>query len=387
VGVTKRYSGERRSAGTVDAVHDVSFGVDPGQFFTLLGPSGCGKTTLLRSLAGLERPDAGEIWIDGKLVLGSRTWIRPEDRPIGMVFQSYAVWPHMKVFDNVAFSLVSGRQRMKPRDAAPIVTELLERVGLAEYASSWATRLSGGQQQRLALARALACRPKILLLDEPLSNLDAALRTTLRQDLKQTQRSLGVTTVYVTHDQAEALALSDQIAVMERGEIRQIGAPREVYAYPSTAFVARVVGTANIFTARVTKAGPAPEAEADFGVVPCAPGAHRERGTPVSCFIRPEKVQVTAGPRAGTGPGAGLVAGPGRFAGRVVAADFVGDRQDCTVAVGVGKETQLRGWAVADPPLLPGDPVLVTLTEPGATILGDDPSAVASTADPLEMTS
>lgn len=365
-GVTKRYSHERRGVGSVDAVRNVSFEVEPGEFFSLLGPSGCGKTTLLRSLAGLERPDGGEIWIDGKLVFGSRVWTKPEDRPIGMVFQSYAVWPHMRVFDNVAFPLVSGRERMKSSEARPIVMDLLERVGLSEQAHTWATRLSGGQQQRLAVARALACRPKILLLDEPLSNLDAALRTTLRQDLKNTQRSLGITTLYVTHDQSEALALSDKVAIMERGEIRQIGAPREVYAFPRTAFVASVVGSANIFEGRVTGAGAHVAVETDFGVVQCASGDEGKPGDHVPCFIRPDKVRVTSSERH--------LGGPDHFSGELVAADFVGDRQDCTVAVGA---TRLLGWAPADPPLEPGDRVAVSF-EGGATIL--DNTAVAEPA-------
>jgi iron(III) transport system ATP-binding protein len=364
--LTKTYTEERRGERPVGAVQEVSFEIVAGDFFSLLGPSGCGKTTLLRSIAGLERPESGEIWIDGELVFGPRVWVKPERRPIGMVFQSYAVWPHMKVFDNVAFPLVSGRQRMKSAETRPIVMDLLERVGLASYASAWATRLSGGQQQRLALARALACRPKLLLLDEPLSNLDAALRTTLRQDLKETQRTLGVTTLYVTHDQMEALALSDKVAVMEHGKIQQIGPPREIYAFPETAFVARVVGTANIFEGRVKEAGTSASVETDFGLVHCTGGQGHQPGDLVRCFIRPDKVRVAA---------AGVPAPDSdQFPGQVIAADFVGDRQDCTVAVGT---TRLRGWALADPPLAPGDPVIAAFDRSGAAILRDDPAPPA----------
>jgi iron(III) transport system ATP-binding protein len=367
-GVTKAYAEERKGDRAMAAVQDVSFEVGAGEFFSLLGPSGCGKTTLLRSIAGLERPDRGEIWIDDELVFGPRVWVKPERRPIGMVFQSYAVWPHMRVFDNVAFPLVNGRQRMRPAEARPIVMDLLERVGLADFVGSWATRLSGGQQQRLALARALACRPKLLLLDEPLSNLDAALRTTLRQDLKQTQRMLGVTTVYVTHDQTEALSLSDKVAVLEHGKLKQIGPPREIYTRPETAFVAGVVGTANIFDGRVKEAGETALVETGFGLVHCTSGQEYQVGDQVHCFIRPDKVRIEAGGAPG--------AAPDRFRGHVLAADFVGDRQDCTVEVG---STRLRGWASADPPLAPDEPVTAVFTRLGAAVLGGH--AVALPAD------
>jgi iron(III) transport system ATP-binding protein len=206
----------------------VGFEIEEGELFTLLGPSGCGKTTTLRAIAGLETPDTGRIRIGGIEMFNSETGknVALYDRDIGMVFQSYAIWPHMSVFENAAYPLrVSRGQRHVERDIEKKVMIVLEMVGLGEFAKRPATQLSGGQQQRLALARAFTREPKLLLLDEPLSNLDAQLREQMRGELKRLQQETGVTAVYVTHDQAEALAISDRIAVMNKGRIAQIGAP------------------------------------------------------------------------------------------------------------------------------------------------------------------
>ena len=231
----------------VQAVRDVGFDVPEGKLFTLLGPSGCGKTTTLRSIAGLERPESGTILVDGTTVFSSseNVFVPPNQRRFGMVFQSYAIWPHMTVFGNTAFPLEVGRVRLSRRDIEAKVMRALQAVGLEAMADRDATRMSGGQQQRLALARALVMEPRLLLLDEPLSNLDAKLREKMRFEVKRLQRELKITTVYVTHDQEEALALSHEIAVMHEGRIVQLAAPRQMYDAPNCRFVADFVGSTN----------------------------------------------------------------------------------------------------------------------------------------------
>src|SRR5512141_2568625 len=239
----------------VKATQNVTFEVPEGKLFTLLGPSGCGKTTTLRSIAGLERPRQGEISVSGQVVYSERTgvFVAPNKRNFGMVFQSYAIWPHMTVFQNAAFPLEVGRARLSKKQIEERVTRVLNAVDLGQYAGRDATKLSGGQQQRLALARALVMEPKLLLLDEPLSNLDAKLRELMRFELKRLQRELKITTVYVTHDQSEALALSHQVAVMNQGRIQQIGRPRDIYENPSNQFVADFVGNTNFLDGTVVR--------------------------------------------------------------------------------------------------------------------------------------
>jgi len=229
----------------VKAAQDVSFEVPEGKLFTLLGPSGCGKTTTLRSIAGLERPASGEIEVGGRTVYSSTRgiFVAPNKRNFGMVFQSYAIWPHMNVFANVAFPLEV--RRLAKKEIREKVMRVLTAVQLEHLVDREATKLSGGQQQRLALARALVMEPQLLLLDEPLSNLDAKLRDRMRIELKRLQRDLGLTTVYVTHDQSEALALSHEIAVMNDGFVVQVGTPRQIYETPHNQFVADFVGTTN----------------------------------------------------------------------------------------------------------------------------------------------
>jgi iron(III) transport system ATP-binding protein len=237
----------------VKAAQNVSFVVPEGKLFTLLGPSGCGKTTTLRSIAGLERPSAGEISVNGNTVYsaGKGIFVAPNKRNFGMVFQSYAIWPHMNVFQNAAFPLQVGRGKFSKAQIEEKVMRVLTAVGLDHVAEREATKMSGGQQQRLALARALVMEPKLLLLDEPLSNLDAKLRERMRFELKRMQREMGLTTIYVTHDQSEALALSHEIAVMNAGRVVQIGSPRDIYERPRDKFVADFVGLTNFLEAGV----------------------------------------------------------------------------------------------------------------------------------------
>jgi len=275
----------------VKAAQDVSFEVPEGKLFTLLGPSGCGKTTTLRSIAGLERPRSGEISVGDRVVYsGSRgIFVAPNRRGFGMVFQSYAIWPHMNVFKNAAFPLEVGARRIPRKEIREKVMRVLTAVQLDGFADREATKLSGGQQQRLALARALAMEPPLLLLDEPLSNLDAKLRELMRFELKRLQRELGITTVYVTHDQSEALALSHSIAVMSDGRIRQIGPPRDIYERPASRFVADFVGTTNFIDGEMLAAG---RVRTSIGEVEIAAGELRE-GERVVLSVRPEDVELS----------------------------------------------------------------------------------------------
>ncbi len=235
--------------GSVTAVDHIDLSIGQGKLFSFLGPSGCGKTTTLRMIAGLETPTEGEIVVDGEVLSDSKRVVLPEKRNMGMVFQSYAVWPHMTVSDNVAYGLKIKKQ---PRsDIEKKVRETLSLVGLADYQDRYPTQLSGGQQQRVALARALANEPAILLLDEPLCNLDAKLRENMRFEIRTLQQRLGITAVYVTHSQDEALAVSDEIVIMREGRILQQGAPEEIYAHPRSSFVAGFIGLINKLDAEV----------------------------------------------------------------------------------------------------------------------------------------
>ena len=242
--LTKRFGAEV-------AVKDLSLAVQRGEFVTLLGPSGCGKTTTLRCIAGLEHPDAGEIRIGSDIVASAERgiFVAPEERNIGMVFQSYAVWPHMTTFDNVAYGLRVrrlGRAEIRERTA-----KALELVGLGHLGDRYATKLSGGQRQRVALARAIVYSPRVVLFDEPLSNLDAKLREQMRVELVRLQKEVGITSIYVTHDQTEALVMSDRVVIMDGGVIQQIGDPRTIYARPANTFVASFIGAANLLEGTV----------------------------------------------------------------------------------------------------------------------------------------
>ncbi len=283
-----------------------------GEFITLLGPSGCGKTTMLRIIAGFEKPTSGELYIDDQLVSGGKTFVPPEKRSIGMVFQSYAVWPHMNVYDNVAYPLT-----IKKEPKAEIrekVERVLDIVHLSQYADRFPNQLSGGQQQRVALARALVAAPKLLLLDEPLSNLDAKLRESMRFEIKEIQRQLGITVVYVTHDQTEAMAMSDRIFLINRGVVQQAGTPREIYNQPANQFVADFLGKVDFFKGEVRD-----------GRI-CFPDMGGQsipydgpRTGKVEVAIRPENIYFDS---------------EGVLKGKLEAQYYLGDVDDCRVRVG-----------------------------------------------------
>jgi spermidine/putrescine transport system ATP-binding protein len=279
-GVTKRF-------GAFEAVKELTLAVERGEFFTLLGPSGCGKTTTLRMVAGFEQPSEGRILIDGVDVEGLPSF----KRPTNTVFQSYALFPHLSVEDNVAFGL--RRRGVQKREARRRVHEELELVGLTAEARRKPRQLSGGQQQRVALARALINRPAVLLLDEPLGALDQKLRKGLQLELKRIQREVGITFIYVTHDQEEALTMSDRIAVMNRGVVEQLALPEEVYERPSTEFVAGFIGVSNLMPGRVESvSGEEVELRLDSGPIVRARGTGARRGARYHVVVRPEKLRV-----------------------------------------------------------------------------------------------
>jgi iron(III) transport system ATP-binding protein len=345
-------------------VRDISVDLPSGTFFTLLGPSGCGKTTMLRCLAGLERPDAGRIVVEDRVLLDTERGIAVpmNQRGIGMVFQSYAIWPHMTVFENVAFPLRVSKSRRYPREEVRrLVGDALSTVDLSDYGERPATRLSGGQQQRVALARAIVHRPQLLLLDEPLSNLDASLREEMRTELRRLQQQIGVTTIYVTHDQSEALAMSDRIAVMEQGRIVQVDEPRAIYFRPANEFVASFIGAANLLTGKCVNQVP-----------PGAVGAvHMPDGHEVSCLfpngcaagrqvtmsVRPESIALTPAE-------AGATNGMNVLEGMVSAASFLGGTMRYNVAVA---DLRLQVVGPAEPVFPPGSSVRL-LFAPASTV-------------------
>jgi spermidine/putrescine transport system ATP-binding protein len=272
--------------GDFTAVDDLSLAIGEGEFFTLLGPSGCGKTTTLRMVAGFEETTEGQVLIDGADVVG----LPPYRRPTNTVFQSYALFPHLSVSDNVAFGL--RRKKVDKAETERRVNEELERVGLAPEANRRPAQLSGGQQQRVALARALVNFPKVLLLDEPLGALDLKLRKGLQVQLKQIQRDVGITFVYVTHDQEEALTMSDRIAVMNHGRIEQVDQPEQVYERPASTFVAGFIGVSNLMPGTVKKGGASGEVELDGGAKVMAQADGFKAGERCSAVVRPEKLEI-----------------------------------------------------------------------------------------------
>ncbi len=310
--ITKIYQGQ--DGRKVTAVNATSFTIEPGELVTLLGPSGCGKTTILRMIAGFETPTAGEVFIGGERV----TKLTPDKRDTAMVFQSYALFPHLTVYGNVAYGLELkklGKQQVREK-----AQSILAMVGLTGLDARYPNQLSGGQQQRVALARALVMEPSVLLFDEPLSNLDAKLRVHMRAEIRKLQRKVGITSVYVTHDQAEAMSMSDKIIVMNSGVIEQVGTPAEIYNRPATEFVADFIGAANIVAARVEGAADGVATVAVLGEsFAVKTGLALAAGRAVKVVVRPERVRL---------------AREGRIAGVVESSVFMGNSQEYRVRVG-----------------------------------------------------
>jgi len=308
--VTKMY-------GDVLAVDDVSFSIARGEFFSILGPSGCGKTTTLRMLGGFIDPDQGEVWIGGKLVNG----VSPSARSTNMVFQQLALFPHMNVFDNIGFGL---RMRKVSRDEIRSrVGEMLRLVRLEDFADRRINQLSGGQQQRIAIARALINRPQVLLLDEPLGALDLQLRFDMQEELKRVQHEVGTTFVYVTHDQGEALTMSDRIAVMHNGKLMQAGTPNEIYEEPRTAFVAKFIGNTNLIEATIESAGEDSAVVRSGPILIHARITERPEGKKGWVSLRPEKIVV----------GSAATALDNHYQGRIISSVFKGTVYEYRIAL------------------------------------------------------
>lgn len=348
--------GLAKTYGAVRAVQGVDFTVAPGTTVTLLGPSGCGKTTTLRCIAGLEVPTAGRITVGDRVVYDDAEgiFVEPERRNIGMVFQSYAIWPHMTVGGNVGFPLkISGRPKAEVEERTRAILQL---VGLGDLHDRPAAALSGGQQQRVALARALVHEPQVVLFDEPLSNLDANLRERMRTELQLLQARLGFTAIFVTHDQQEALSLSDRIIVMNRGRLEQEGTPQDVFQNPATAFTARFLGYANVFAGEVADIADAGKVRIDLGdgVLLAArwrasePARKGERGT---IAFRADRVAVE--PRGTVPPGDNVIAGD------IEAAAFLGTFIDYTIHAG---PLQIKAEGPVDKPFVRGDAVQIRIS-------------------------
>jgi ABC-type Fe3+/spermidine/putrescine transport system ATPase subunit len=339
--LTKRF-------GSLVVVNRASFDIQEGELFTLLGPSGCGKTTLLRLIAGFNQPEEGEIQFDGKRVNEAP----PDARGIGMVFQNYALWPHMTVAENVSYGL----KIKKEKDIPKRVEAILDKVRLGGLGARYPGQLSGGQQQRVALARALVLNPKILLLDEPLSNLDAKVRITVRAEIRKLQKELGITTIYVTHDQEEALTLSDRIAVFNQGIVQQVGPPKALYERPANRFVADFIGINNLIEGTVkTTAAEELQVETQYGVLRAMPNASFKPGDACVLSVRPENAVI--GRREGN-----------LLGGKIVFAAYLGNilRYDVELAPGVlFKADERDPWHHKE--LAAGSPVAVSFP-PTSTI-------------------
>jgi len=344
------------------AVDNISFTVAEGEFVTLLGPSGCGKTTTLRCIAGLETPDSGNILIGGDIFTSKGVCLPPEKRHLGMVFQSYAIWPHMSVAENVAYGLHA--QGVKGAESKKKVAEALELVGLGGLGDRNATKLSGGQQQRVSLARAVAYNPRVLLFDEPLSNLDAKLRERMRLELALLVKELKMTALYVTHDQAEAMVMSDRIIVMQDGKIQQVGDPYSTYNEPVNSFVADFIGVTNILKGKTGEIGSSglsvnvPKLGAN---IVCAAGLDsREtgQGSDVLLTVRPEYIELH-----GSDDG-----DANRLEGKVSEATYLGQSWDCLVRVG---EADIRVHVRGDAEIKIGQTVNMSIPPSRCVVLSD----------------
>ena len=349
--LTKRY-------GDVAAVEDLSLDVKPGELVSLLGPSGCGKTTTLRLVAGFLPPEAGEIWVGERCLSSAASVVPPERRRMAMIFQSYALWPHMTVARNVAYGLrfKSGMSRAE-RDRR--VTEMLRTVQLSGFESRYPGELSGGQQQRVAVARALVVEPEILLLDEPLSNLDANLREEMRFEIRRLHEAFGITTLYVTHDQAEAMVISDRVAVLHRGRVVQVGSAEDLFRRPRTRFVAEFIGRTNLVDGRVAEPGVAARGTLRLRLASPGPAP----GTPLVVSIRPHEIELVLA-------GRGAPAGANTLAAVVQRTSYLGDAVDYHVGVN-GSDVVLR--VTASPPArhAAGDTVTLAIAPEACVPLTD----------------
>jgi ABC-type Fe3+/spermidine/putrescine transport system ATPase subunit len=354
------------SYGSSVAVHGLDLEIAASEFVTLLGPSGCGKTTTLRCVAGLHTPTSGEIVLGGDRVFGGGQVVPPNKRDINMVFQSYAVWPHMTTIENVMYGLRAKKvDRTQARQRA---RHMLDLVGLGDFENRHATDLSGGQQQRVALARALATEPSLVLMDEPLSNLDAQLRSRMRDEIRQLQKTTGTTVLYVTHDQSEALSMSDRVVVMHQGLIQQVGDPWSLYHRPANEFVATFVGEANVVPGTVTEVGshaftvslPTLGEGTVFDIAMAAADERPVTGRAISVVFRPEWVSVTQEEARRT-------VGRNELRATLVASEFLGSHFERTYRVG---EHELRVQAVTGPtsrPPLPGSEQVLLITPENLT--------------------
>ncbi|ADI13194.1 ABC transporter ATP-binding protein [Truepera radiovictrix] len=358
--VTKAYA-DPRGAGTVRAMDAVSLRIDEGGFFALLGPSGCGKTTTLRSIAGFEQPDSGAVLIRGRPVQG----IPPFHRPVNTVFQDYALFPHMSVLQNVMFGLKMAK--VPAREARRRAEEALELVHLPHVGARRPSQLSGGQRQRVALARALVNRPAVLLLDEPLGALDLKLRKAMQFELKRMQQQVGITFVFVTHDQEEAMAMADHIAVMDRGRVLQVGTPAEIYEHPVNRFVADFIGETNFLEGTLEASGPVGHFRlADGRTLPVVLGAAAPTSGPATLAVRPERIRLT---RATHGTGAGGV----RLAARVTEVHYLGTDTRYHLVSGSAtlsvRQPNTGGQLGAEGRFAPGDEVVAWWQPDGAAVL------------------
>lgn len=333
--------GVTKSFGKVTVLQEFNQKFEDGEFITLLGPSGCGKTTMLRLIAGFEKPSSGEIYIGDKLVSSEKEFLPPEKRGIGMVFQSYAVWPHMNVFDNIAYPLKI--QKISKSEIEERVNQVLKIVHLEQYKDRFPSELSGGQQQRVALGRALVAQPEILLLDEPLSNLDAKLREEMRYEIKEITKKLKITVIYVTHDQIEAMTMSDRIVLINKGEVQQVAPPQEIYSKPKNMFVANFVGKVDFITGKVEES----KILLDNSNNQTLPNTSSFKGK-VVVAIRPENV---------------ILSDDGEITGKVYSKFYLGDCNDLRVEIGNGNILRIIARASTYNTLNEGDEVKIKILD------------------------
>ena len=334
-------TGVTKSFGNVTVLQEFNQKFEDGEFITLLGPSGCGKTTMLRLIAGFEKPSSGEIYIGDKLVSSEKQFLPPEKRGIGMVFQSYAVWPHMNVFDNIAYPLKI--QKINKKEIEERVNQVLKIVHLEQYKDRFPSELSGGQQQRVALGRALVAQPEILLLDEPLSNLDAKLREEMRYEIKEITKKLKITVIYVTHDQIEAMTMSDRIVLINKGEVQQVAPPQEIYSKPKNMFVANFVGKVDFITGKVEES----KILLDNSNNQTLPNTSSFKGK-VVVAIRPENV---------------ILSDDGEITGKVYSKFYLGDCNDLRVEIGNGNILRIIARASTYNTLNEGDEVKIKILD------------------------